>query len=400
MKADTLVRTTGLALALPIALVGQAALAGGTDIIQEGTNAAAVTVNTAITGVGNLGMAAGTSISATGAVASVGLSGVNADFNRNTIGVGLLQMNSTNSGAASVTGSIGFSTTATTVGEAGAVSIGVSGATTAMSMRGIGLVGFSMPTMDGAGNQDATNSAAVTGTGTITATAIDLAGDAASMSVSAVGATSSFALSGVGASSFGGATFGDNTTTAVQTVTNDGTAADVLNTGSSISLAGMSGDATSVGILSKGAAASVSMSTIGTAAAAGMDVGALTQTVNNATTSGHSGTVEVVGGDITIANDMLGVSSSASISAMGASASYSLASVSDTAYTVREITPTVANAAIPLTQTVTNGALGTVNIGNTNSIDLGGAAMGVNASASISGVGAGSTVSFSALSPL
>jgi hypothetical protein len=375
-------------------------LVADTDIIQNGNNAADVTVDTTLGGVGDLWLASSVSISATGAVVSAGFSGINADFTRSTIGAGLVQQDATNTGIVTGTGTITFDA-GTSVGDAASVSIGASGSSASLSIRGVGDINFSIPDIQGQGAQDVSNAAAVTATGTITGTAVDLSGNGASAGVSASGASASFMTLGLGAASFGGQTFGDETTLAAQIVSNDGAAtgeADVSNTGSTISLAALSGDAASASIGAKGASASSSMTTIATTAASGNELGPLTQTVSNATTDG--GAISVSGGSISITGDMLGLSSSASISASGAQASYSISSIADSAFTITETLDAslvTADASI-VNQQVTNGATGTVTIDNTNSITLGGT-LGIAASASISAVGAGSFVNFSAAGP-
>lgn len=371
-------KTTTAAAALLLTL-GMGAAMAQTAIDQTPTNSGDVNTRdpgggaATLTGVGSLGDGASVSVGASGASAVSSLSGIQADFAAPTGGYGTVDQTSSNTGDITTDGSITFDAGATAAGAGASAAVSASGAGASFVITGNNTTeALAVPDV-GNVTQSATNGVtaevdgAILNTGTITGSALVLSGDGASVSVSASGASTVVATTGIDAAVFGGSTIG----TVGQTATNYG---GVTNDGT-VTVTDVSGDAASVGVSARGSSASINATTIASTAPEGNTYGAVTQDSTNEGTIGNTG-------DIT-AGALSGVGSSVSIGASGATASFSVASINDTAGVTSTTVPSI-------TQTVDN--IGAVS--NNGSIALTGA-LATGASASISSTGAGSYASFS-----
>ncbi len=381
----------GTALALVFGLTGTAAMAQ-TIVNQDTTNNGAVTVGgdaANITGVGNLAQSASVSVGSSGAVAGVSVTGINQVFVTPAGGFGTVNQDAGNNGAVTTRNAAITTSGTTTAGDAASMGISASGSGASLAFNGIGAIGFAAGAPDvGNVTQTSSNSGSVDNGGsanvsTITATALTLSGAASSLSVGASGASSSVSGTSIGATTSGAQTFG----TVSQTSTN--AAATVSNYGS-ITAATATGDGASVSISARGASAGISETAVGTTTPAGNTYGAtIVQTVTNGAVAAPSAISN--SGSIVLTGGLTGEAGSASISASAATSSFSVAGIqSGSMGTVTA--PSISQTSDNLAGAVTN----------TGTITLGGAtgALGIAASASISGTGAGTFVSLTAIAPI
>lgn len=372
------------------------------------TNTGAISLSNGAGGNSVLGPGSSVSVSASGAVASVSVSGVSSDGQNITFpnftgsndngdwNGWSINQSSENFAAISNTGSI------TSIGPLGA------GASASISATGsVASVGFSannMTIVDGSLTQrvyqESTNSAAVTNNGTGGLTVPSLA-NGASASLSATGAVASVSISlldsqfASGADGFTVQLVETNWFSGVltgtqgvsQTVRNNG----AINNGTSnqITATAMAGTGASVSMSATGAVASVSYSSTETftRSSAGATFGDIEQSaINGVYNSSGSASAVTNGGSVTVTGGMAGVSSSASISTSGAVASTSYSSVNGTG-----TNPAATFGSV--SQTARNGT--SSNVTNSGSITIGGD-MALGSSASISATG--SAASFSVAS--
>lgn len=206
-----------------------------------------------------------------------------------------------------------------------------------------------------------------------------LTGAGTSASIGATGAAASIAATGIGGTENGlsGLRVAG---TATQNVENSGV---VSVTSPTITAGEIGGSAGSASVSARGASGSISHTSIavdpysnGTPAADSVFSGAVTQTINN----NSGGTVSISGANITVDN-ITGAAGSASVSAVGASANFSVSSINDVAL------PTVQVASV--TQNVVNNANVTVSGSVVNPGNL----TGTSSSASVSAIGASAVTS-------
>lgn len=382
----------GTAMALVFGLPGANAFAQ-TIIDQTPSNSGVVTVggtNATITGVGDLSQSATASVGASGASASVAVAGINTQFINTAGGFGTVGQAATNSGAITTSNALISVTGPASAGDGASAGISAGGAAAGMSFTGNGAVNFSLsPPSVGAVTQSASNSGSVQNGGaadvsTITATSMVLSGDASSLSIGASGASASLSGAGIGAAGYGGQVFGAVSQSAVNE------AADISNFGS-VTAASSTGDGASISVSARGASSGVSETTIGTTAPKGNTYGAVLQYASNGVDGSASNIAN--SGSITLTGGLGGLGGSASLSASAATASFSVASLNNTASTTLVTLPSI-------TQTASNAGTGAVT--NTGILTLGGATgdLAVGASASISGMGAGTFASFTAIGPV
>lgn len=205
----------------------------------------------------------------------------------------------------------------------------------------------------------------------------EIAGRGASVSISATGAVS--AVSARYISSTGNANFGD----VIQITRNKG-AGDVINDGRDVQSGSVTGDGASLNISATGAASSVSLSGNDSNPNAKQSVASVDQTttVSSGTDVTNVGRVRNMGG-------VNGDGASFSVSATGAASSVSIVQI-DSFGTA----PFFEIGDVTQTTTKDGGETGAVtNSGGTNSASLGGGVTGDGASASVSATGAVSAVS-------
>ena len=344
----TLPTLIGGALTLP-----EGAPSLGTGITQYAYNTASVENTGSITSLGVLNQGASASITASGAIASIGFSSNNANLVAfglepvNTVVAGVGQVASNGAGAITNTGSI----TAGNLNSGAAVSVGATGAVASLNVSAIdgGMAGLKINPAESVVSpaaylleipalstlaiyQTATNLGAITNAGTV------LTGDlglGASASVSATGAATSVAFSAINSVANGSIVLpissSPTAASILQTSTNSGAVSNQAVSGMSV---GSLGDGASASISASGAVASFSVglntSKINVAeGSTAFQFGGITQTATN------TGAVinEVIPGELTRGSPALsvgpisGTGASASISASGAVASVSFSSI-------------------------------------------------------------------------
>ena len=282
----------------------------------------------------------------------------------------------------------GASASVSATGAIAAVGVSSNNATgfTAMSIGGgtAAVQGVSNA-VPGTINQTATNTTSgKTISNTSTGVTVgDLTGKGASVSVGATGAATSVAVASIGSASVGAVTLGGNGGSITQHSTNGAT---ISNTGGTTATGAVSGDGASVSTSATGAIASVSLTSIASNSAANI-VGDVTQGSGGNTPAAISNTGTVTNTGTINAPGALGLGASIAISATGAAASVSATSINDTGVVAGQ---TVGHIA----QLTNNASTGIVN--NTGTITTG-ALAGNGSSASISATGAMSSVSFRAV---
>ncbi len=341
--------------------------------VTNGTKSAPDTIDL---GGGNLDSGASASVSASGAVSATQVSGTGVGFVLPTGGFGKVTQAATNSSAA-VIRDVGAITNGGNLGDGASASVSATGAAASLSLTGIDLPPATQTsTTVGKVSQVVVNRGNVTNVATSFSVG-KLSGIGASASISATGAVASVGVSFIN-SDWQGSSFSPVTQTARNNATVD-------NTGNTMYVGTLSGDAASARISASGAITAVSVLTADADGAIGNSFGTINQTASNGRTTNskitNNGSIIQNGNT----SGLTGIGSSAVINATGAGASFTVASINDTAY---PSTMTVGN----ITQTATNGTLGPVV--NTGNITLGSGGLGIGASAAISAVGASSVVSF------
>ena len=219
----------------------------------------------------------------------------------------------------------------TALGQGSSMSVTASGAVASVGFTGIGSVAFITPNT-GNVTQSANNMGSVStySSGSIVNGA--LRGDGASLSVGASGATASVGATFVGASSVAGGAFGNVTQTSINSPDTFGTPAVVDNTGSFVLGGPLLRAGANSSMRATGAAASVSIAQISTAGAEGsFTIGAIDQTAGNSGSLIKNGSYGVTTGSmysgLVAVGDLLGAGSSASVGATGAVASVGSSSI-------------------------------------------------------------------------
>ncbi len=345
---------------------------------------------------GDLGRGASASVSASGAVASVSFrahadepGGTNTAPSVTIPTIGTITQgtaatpiknNSTVTNNGQIDGTVGK------LAEGASVSIGATGAAASVGLNTITVASLAGSTV-GAIGQSVRNEGSVTNNVTGNLTVGDLA-PGASASFSASGAVASVGASFIKSAwktPGTGMTFGNIN----QTVANTGA---VKNNDSNQSITtGKLDTGASASIGASGAVASASYSSIaGTSANPSATFGTITQTATNGGSGNPASGAVTNHGTITVAN-IAGQGASASVSATGAAASFSYASIADAA----PMGGAKVNASTTqgITQTVNNYA----NVTNTGAITINGGGLPAGASASISATGAAAVVSFTSV---
>jgi fibronectin-binding autotransporter adhesin len=263
-------------------------------------------------------------------------------------------------------------------------SLSATGAQASVSVSAINTTTFTSPFL-GNINQTVTNSIgpnSVTNSMTSLTTG-NLTGHGSSVSATATGAAASIGVSYVNTTAWSTMPI----ISAFQTVSNTGIINNLALT-NPISVGDISGTGASVRASATGAAASIALTSIVSGAPnnvppnQGLIIGgSIVQLVTNAGLVRNEASIVSTG-------TLSGMASSAVISATGAAASVSVASINDT-----QVTPFTVSTG-PINQTVTNNPGSVTNLG---SITLGGGNLGAGAVASISAVGASASVSFLAI---
>ena len=309
---------------------------GGQTIDLNALNTAGVTTDgttiSSVTAAANNGpithgAASSISTGATGAASSFGLRAVDAtDFTANN-GIGPIVGTASNNGTVTasdntiLTGIVGDATIAR--GNGSSVSLGSTGAVSSVSTTAINSAGFQVTF--GTIGQTATNTAAVTNSGS-TVTTGQVRADGGSVSVSSAGAVTAVSEAFIDNNASTSNTFG------VITQDSDNTGAVTLS-GSTTTIAsntnnhGLFAAGSSVAASATGAAASVNSATIRSLLVDMGDFGTIGQTVEN------TSSVDASGNSLTVNNGIDGATSSASITAAGASGSVSSLILNDTATT-------------------------------------------------------------------
>ena len=264
--------------------------------------------------------------------------------------------------------------------------LSATGAQASVSINAINTTTFTSPLLGGI-NQTVTNSIAgppsdVTNS-IMGLTTGNLAGHGSSVSTTATGAAASVGASFINTTSWTMLGIGS----VFQTATSTGNVNNLALT-NPISVGSISGTGASVRASATGAATSIALTSIlsGPPSTLPLNTGLVigSPILQTATNSG------LVRNEASIVSSgtLSGMASSAVISATGAAASVSVASINDT-----PATPFVVNLGA-INQTVTNNAGAVTNLG---SITLAGGNLGAGAAASISAVGASAAVSFLAI---
>jgi hypothetical protein len=211
----------------------------------------------------------------------------------------------------------------------------------------------------------------------------DVSGNGASVSVAATGAAASVSFSFVNTTTWSATAFNDIT----QTVVNNGSAGNAAGPG--ISVGNIGGAGASVRASSTGSIAAISLVSINSGPPAtiagppivgGYGFGPVIQHSTNTGPVQNSGSI-IASGTVT------GLGSSVAINATGAGASFSVASIADSASPALTVVPSI-------TQTASNTG---PFITNSGSITLGAGALGAGSAVAISAMGASASVSFLAV---
>ena len=402
MTRKSLYLMTGVAVT---ALVAAAPGAFAQAIDQATTNYGTVNNNGATTtdpntigisfngGTPGIGIGASASIGATGAVSSVSTTAVNQDFVSPPMGT--ITQGALNHGSGTVqnNGTVTIGNGSTSAGSSASVS--ASGAVAAVSIMGIGDTTGS-PTLSGQtvgnisqgtdANHLVSNGADITNVGEISAAGLSMSGAGSSASVSATGAVASVSVASIDVKSFGANNIAA-TGTVDQTVLNSGVISNTSGTVGASPVAGITvgavgGDGASVSVGATGAAASISVASIGSTDVASTTFGTITQ---NSTNGAAGVLVNVTNTGNISTGDVGGVGAGAQISATGATSSVSVSSIGN------DTTPTLGGGGVGQT-TNNNGA-----ITNSGIIASSGTLSGAGSSASISAVGAASSFSVSSI---
>jgi hypothetical protein len=325
------------------------------------------------------GLAASLSISATGAVAAVSGTFLDADGGDLDVDTQRIEQSATNTanitnGNDAVAGGFiagdGF-VRVNDFADGASVSVSGTGAATSVSVRGIdGDAGIDVD-VNGNVVQSADNSGFVSNRGGTVQVQNgddpqDINGTAASVSIGATGAVASVSALKVGDEGAIDVQTGDIT----QSLVINRQEASVTNE-DEITLASITGDGASASISAMGAAGAVSATLLGDAAG-DVDTGVITQDIRNRAPVNNNGTIS---GD-----SLDGNLASASISGSGAVASISGSSVGNSALTVT-------------TGSITQSADNSANVTNSGSIS-GNTLAGAGTSAAISATGAAASVSY------
>ena len=259
-------RTNLLASVAVVALLGtaQGAMAAE-DVTQGTTNNADVTNNASsiTTGAGHVGVGASLSIGATGAASATSVTGINQNFNGPAGGFGAVGQSSTNTGTIiNTAGSLTVG--AGNAGDGASASVSSTGALNSISITGIGGADNQAfaPSNIGVVTQDTNvNSGPVSNAGSISAAGLILSGYGSSASVGATGAMSSVSVSSINATTFSASTIGIISQTPINTgaVTNTSTGVTVgdlsgLGASASVSSTGAAGAVSVAAIGSAGVA--------------------------------------------------------------------------------------------------------------------------------------------------
>jgi hypothetical protein len=386
-------------------------------VTNTGANISAGTISPPPSGFGItpiLGTGASLSASATGAVASVSYSNIGGTSGGLTY-VGSTDQTVTNTGAVLNQGTISLAPPAGTVvaqtGAGASLSVGATGAVASVSASATGDTANGVTTIVapgtsyGAITQTVTNSPSggafpISNTGVISAGSANFGaggplggGDGASASVSATGAVGSVGFNFIDATFSGGGagavTTGNINQGEASTVQTPGSGTFITNTSNisnngQISIGTLYGTGSSASIGASGAVGSVSYSSIGSAAGiqGAPTFGDVYQNVGNENVGGvvqNVGTIDVAG--------LNGTGSSASVSATGSVASFSISSVGDNA--------PIGATVVPL---ISQGSYNNAAISNNGNIVFAPAAvLGTGASASVAATGAVASASFRAV---
>ena len=367
------------------------------------------TANTITVGPGGLGLGASVGISASGAVASTSATAIDQIFNSADYippstgeGFGNVTQAVTNNATGTV---INLGTISIGAGDAQAgssVSVGASGAVAALAITGIGGPDNSAFAGQTVGNVDQTstpvsNAAYLVNRGSISAPGLTLSGDGASASISATGAQASVSVAAIDASGFGANTIG----TIGQTVSNTGFLIwnSTVGLGAGLAVGDLSGDGASASVSATGAVASVSVAAINSPGVltpaptplGGTAVGNVTQAVTNVGVVDNT----VLASDTVTSGAVSGDGARLSVSATGAQASVSLASIDSFTDTnsVGDVTQGISgNVSAPISNT------GAITNTSTTVSTNGGDVSGTGASVSVSATGAVASVSVASIS--
>lgn len=352
----------------------------------------------------DLGAGASASISASGAVASVSVTNNFSAANPNTNDVtipsfGIVTQDATNQGDITNLGTLGFSEVVT-LGNGASASISASGAVSSISHISYGIVNTNPATPEiGATTQLSANLGTVENGGAMTGSnTVTLSGDGASVSISASGAVASIS------STFNGATLAGESTYSYgnidQTATNGaegpgggaGISPAVTNTNTNqvagLALGNLSGNGASASISASGAVASIAFTLNNTVTSATpapaaaivpivVSYGTITQEAKN------YGDITNIAATLSIGS-IVGEGASASSSASGSVASFSVASITSDYINLGNFGA--------ISQTSTNHGA----VANSGNMQITGS-FGVGANASISASGAVSSISFRAV---
>ncbi len=254
-----------------------------------------------ITGVGDLGVNASVSGSATGAAASVQLSGANAIWSVPVGGIPAVDATATNNGSVNA-GAAGSPTriefnASSSLGDGASAQVSATGAVASFSATGAGTADYAVPNTVSV-DLTATNTGNVSNPATTVTSSSGarpaLLGEGSSISSSATGAAVAVSLRAVNADSFGAAGT-DSIGPVTQTATNNGI---VANSNYSLQLGAVSGAGASAGVGSTGASGSVSLVGMNSVYG-GLTFGNIDQTVTqngNATDTGGGVTTGTVSG--------------------------------------------------------------------------------------------------------
>jgi hypothetical protein len=294
-------------------------------VTQQVKNDATV-ANSGMLSTGNLDRGASVSVNATGAIASLTMSANGGSLAGLTAAFGDTTQTVTNLGVITNTADSDTYSgiTAGNLGVGASASVSASGAVAAISITGlnatftdsVALAGNYSQTVTNGGGPDA-GAGDVTNGGVADVGSLDTG---ASASVSATGAVASLSVSSVSSEALTSVQFSDVTGTISQVVNNYG---DISNTGKVTTVGDLSNGA-SVAVSASGAVASISMSALGgTLDKSASLTGAVTQNAENyGSVSNTAGSI--IGTEITdgvSTGDLAGSGASASISASGAVAS-------------------------------------------------------------------------------
>ena len=407
---------------LPLAAIPVLTWAVEPTVTQSVTNQSAITVNTQIPTTGALGQGASVSISASGAVGSVSVSGNGGPLvypNDASGNGGFSAISQTTTNTAAIENGTTYpstieigSTEPASLGLGASASISTTGAAAAVSVSANGAYGptgnLGMGTGENGIQQSTSNSGSITGgaTGDDHANSIDhlkLVGDGSSASISTSGASSSVSLSlnqtdltthdgdadnpagkvSVGAidqvSSHDGASVANYGTVTLGDADNDG----------------LQGIGTSASITATGASSSVSLSSNQSTWDADTTPafsGSINQVAVSGGTIADNGTITASNtpgtvtnsGKLTIFGGVQVVGGAASVTSTGALTSFSVSSLKDN---------TNGQNPISVAETPTQNAVNYSTISNNGSVDLGGG--GVTQSASVSVGASGAVMSMS-----